>query len=325
MAHSHEHHDHDNLISALIYGTVSTLIVSLLSLAGAAIIPLLTGRWKHRWMHFFIAMAVATLSSDAILHIIPQLTGGHSHSHVHEEHEDHEIASTNHAPLVNSTSLNSTETTHSHEDHHHESHESHEHHEHEHGHAHAHSHEHQSAWNELTTERVVLLRLSLIIMAIYILYIIEFVVYYRKKHRAHEHSQKVAPAEHKDVVVRCEETMSNHAWPEEQSCESSDKERNNNSERMKSSRSCGTVSTSSSVSVSDSDVFQVPTDGMQEDEAVICWGLKSRALVILLGDGVHNFIDGIAIGASFMASVKLGLITSIAVCMHELPHELGMS
>ncbi|KAK6056136.1 hypothetical protein COOONC_06358 [Cooperia oncophora] len=39
-------------------------------------IPLLTGKTRHRWMHFFVAMAIATLSSDAILHIIPQLCGG---------------------------------------------------------------------------------------------------------------------------------------------------------------------------------------------------------------------------------------------------------
>ncbi|EYC14533.1 hypothetical protein Y032_0040g262 [Ancylostoma ceylanicum] len=49
----------------------------------------------------------------------------------------------------------------------------------------------------------------------------------------------------------------------------------------------------------------------------------SRALVILLGDGVHNFVDGIAIGASFSHSTQLGIVTSIAVICHELPHELG--
>ncbi|EYC14530.1 hypothetical protein Y032_0040g262 [Ancylostoma ceylanicum] len=50
---------------------------------------------------------------------------------------------------------------------------------------------------------------------------------------------------------------------------------------------------------------------------------NSRALVILLGDGVHNFVDGIAIGASFSHSTQLGIVTSIAVICHELPHELG--
>ncbi|KAK6023288.1 hypothetical protein OSTOST_10931, partial [Ostertagia ostertagi] len=49
---------------------------------------------------------------------------------------------------------------------------------------------------------------------------------------------------------------------------------------------------------------------------------QSRAVVILFGDGVHNFVDGLAIGASFMHSMKLGIITSIAVICHEVPHEL---
>ncbi|KIH54773.1 hypothetical protein ANCDUO_15079 [Ancylostoma duodenale] len=76
----------ENSKKALIYGTAATTVVSLLSLSGACIIPLLTGKAKHRWMHFFVAMAVTTLSSDAILHIIPQLMGAHDHSLAHHDH-----------------------------------------------------------------------------------------------------------------------------------------------------------------------------------------------------------------------------------------------
>lgn len=43
----------------------------------------------------------------------------------------------------------------------------------------------------------------------------------------------------------------------------------------------------------------------------------------LVGDGVHNLIDGILIGASFLISIPLGLATTIAVAAHEIPHELG--
>ncbi|EFO12416.1 hypothetical protein LOAG_16118, partial [Loa loa] len=52
-------------------------------------------------------------------------------------------------------------------------------------------------------------------------------------------------------------------------------------------------------------------------------GLKSAAFVIIFGDAIHNFIDGIAIGASFAISNQVGIATSIAVVCHELPHELG--
>ncbi len=45
--------------------------------------------------------------------------------------------------------------------------------------------------------------------------------------------------------------------------------------------------------------------------------------LILLGDALHNFIDGIVITAAFLSSVPLGIATGIAVFAHELPQELG--
>jgi zinc and cadmium transporter len=45
--------------------------------------------------------------------------------------------------------------------------------------------------------------------------------------------------------------------------------------------------------------------------------------VILLGDGVHNFVDGVLIAAAFMADPWLGVTTTLAVALHEIPQELG--
>lgn len=42
-----------------------------------------------------------------------------------------------------------------------------------------------------------------------------------------------------------------------------------------------------------------------------------------MGDGLHNFTDGMAIGAAFAAGIAGGFSTAIAVLCHELPHELG--
>ncbi|MEK7136812.1 MAG: ZIP family metal transporter, partial [Patescibacteria group bacterium] len=43
----------------------------------------------------------------------------------------------------------------------------------------------------------------------------------------------------------------------------------------------------------------------------------------LIGDGIHNFIDGALIAASFLVSVPLGLATTMAVVLHEIPQEIG--
>jgi zinc and cadmium transporter len=43
----------------------------------------------------------------------------------------------------------------------------------------------------------------------------------------------------------------------------------------------------------------------------------------LIGDGVHNLIDGMLIGASYLVSVPIGIATTIAVVLHEIPQEIG--
>ena len=45
--------------------------------------------------------------------------------------------------------------------------------------------------------------------------------------------------------------------------------------------------------------------------------------LILVSDGVHNITDGIIIGASFLVSVPIGIATTIAVVLHEIPQEIG--
>lgn len=46
-------------------------------------------------------------------------------------------------------------------------------------------------------------------------------------------------------------------------------------------------------------------------------------LLILMGDGVHNFADGILIAAAFLTDPMLGLTTAVAVIAHEIPQEMG--
>lgn len=47
------------------------------------------------------------------------------------------------------------------------------------------------------------------------------------------------------------------------------------------------------------------------------------AIMNLMGDGVHNFIDGLVIAGSYIVSIPLGIATTIAVVLHEIPQEIG--
>jgi zinc and cadmium transporter len=45
--------------------------------------------------------------------------------------------------------------------------------------------------------------------------------------------------------------------------------------------------------------------------------------LILVGDAIHNFVDGVLIAAAFLSDVRLGVVTSLAVAAHEIPQEIG--
>ncbi|XP_072341647.1 metal cation symporter ZIP14 isoform X2 [Scyliorhinus torazame] len=70
---------------------------------------------------------------------------------------------------------------------------------------------------------------------------------------------------------------------------------------------------------------------LQQSAGGPCYWLKGNrysdigtlAWMITLSDGLHNFIDGLAIGASFTVSVFQGISTSVAILCEEFPHELG--
>lgn len=50
---------------------------------------------------------------------------------------------------------------------------------------------------------------------------------------------------------------------------------------------------------------------------------KTIIPLIILGDTMHNFTDGVAIAATFLISIPLGIVTSLAVAAHEIPQEIG--
>ncbi len=51
--------------------------------------------------------------------------------------------------------------------------------------------------------------------------------------------------------------------------------------------------------------------------------IHSFAIMNLIGDGFHNFLDGLIIGAAYLINISAGIATTIAVAFHEIPQEIG--
>jgi len=49
----------------------------------------------------------------------------------------------------------------------------------------------------------------------------------------------------------------------------------------------------------------------------------SFAIMNLMGDGLHNLIDGLIIAASYLIDIRLGIATTVAIILHEIPQEIG--
>lgn len=50
---------------------------------------------------------------------------------------------------------------------------------------------------------------------------------------------------------------------------------------------------------------------------------EASAVLVLVGDSIHNALDGVLIAAAFLTDVKLGIVTGIAAITHEIPQEVG--
>ncbi|XP_044293341.1 metal cation symporter ZIP14 isoform X2 [Varanus komodoensis] len=83
-------------------------------------------------------------------------------------------------------------------------------------------------------------------------------------------------------------------------------------------------------SVDEKIVSSLSVQDLQASQSTCYWlkgvrysDIGTLAWMITLSDGLHNFIDGLTIGASFTVSVFQGISTSVAIFCEEFPHELG--
>lgn len=317
--HTHHHHGNNqsattgesrNIVNAWVGGFTSITVISLLSLTGVVLIPLMNKVFFNFLLSFLVALAVGTLSGDAFLHLIPHSQLGHQHQH-----------------SVTSGGLHSD---HGHHD--------------DHG---DHGEDNLDAvWKGLTA-----------LSGVYFMFLIEHFLTLGKMYKDKKNkSQKKAELQDKafpekqaaleenllknneDVealpagVAEEEQVMLTPTPPvqgrsqgySEQDCENKchshfhdtvgqpDREHHHHHDyhhilHHHHSQNHHPHSHSHA-------------HGHRSLEGA---GVATLAWMVVMGDGLHNFSDGLAIGAAFTEGLSSGLSTSVAVFCHELPHELG--
>jgi zinc and cadmium transporter len=60
-----------------------------------------------------------------------------------------------------------------------------------------------------------------------------------------------------------------------------------------------------------------PLEASGEDRA------RATGTLVVVGDGIHNALDGVLIAAAFLTDLRLGIVTALAVIVHEIPQEVG--
>ncbi|XP_034191916.2 zinc transporter foi [Osmia lignaria lignaria] len=81
-----------NMVQVWAYSTISILIISLCGLLGVAVIPFMGKVYYHQLLQFLVALAVGTLCGDALIHLLPHAMMSHDHGHEHSSNDDnHDI------------------------------------------------------------------------------------------------------------------------------------------------------------------------------------------------------------------------------------------
>ncbi|XP_072266680.1 zinc transporter ZIP4 isoform X2 [Pyxicephalus adspersus] len=226
--HQHDTSDGLSIAERYIYASIATLVVCLCAIFGIVIILCTTCTSIYQYViQFFVSLAVGSLTGDAILHLIPQFLGLHSHADGHAEHAADE-------------------------------------------------------------DRSHIWKLLAVLGGLYAFFLLEkfFSILMEEKGEEEEHKG------------HCDHGMSLQNYHQER-------------KRKK-------QQTTSQADLVNSDI-----ELEKHARPIKSRELRMIPYMITIGDAIHNFADGLAMGAAFSRSWKVGLATSLAVLCHELPHELG--
>ncbi|XP_018538680.1 zinc transporter ZIP10 [Lates calcarifer] len=279
-----------------VWGFVSITIISLLSLLGVVLVPILNQSCFKFLLTFLVALAVGTLSGDALLHLLPHSQGQHDHGEHGSSHD---------TDLVTAF---------------------------------------DGVWKGLTA-----------LAGIYLLFIIEHCIGMFKHYKDQRGMKKVSEegkigrklSDHKlnrrsdaewlhlkplsedpdSTVVSCDNGHNDTQLTELQTPDSptnktpltpANPQQDPLSPTKENGRKAKQHRHSHSHGHGHSHGGNCHSDQEMKDA-----GIASIAWMVIMGDGMHNFSDGLAIGAAFSANLTGGISTSVAVFCHELPHELG--
>ncbi|XP_061696702.1 zinc transporter ZIP10 [Syngnathoides biaculeatus] len=277
--------ENGNSVWTWVWGFVSITIISLLSLLGVILVPILNQSCFKFLLTFLVALAVGTLSGDALLHLLPHSQGQHDHSDVSHGTD-----------LVT---------------------------------------DFDGVWKGLTA-----------LAGIYLLFIFEHCIGMYKHYKDHRSTKNKSQegkigrklSDHKlnrrsDAEWVHLKALGDDPDTSTVSCENDQNETQFTELQTPDSPTVKTL-------LKPADAHRSPTKvnghkvkqhghghshggNCHSDQEMKDAGIASIAWMVIMGDGMHNFSDGLAIGAAFSANLTGGISTSVAVFCHELPHELG--
>lgn len=263
------------------YSFLSCVVISAIGLLAVGIIPIMNQVFYNHLLQFLVALAIGSLSGDALLHLLPHAVV----PHVHRDRGKHHSNETN-FELEHST--------------------------------HDILSEKRAVWCGLTA-----------LSGIFLFFIVERLVGFCSEKRRIKHgSQESDSSKTTGLLTSKEEKKKSTKLSHNSlmSCEeivmmvhsNKDVRKMANDAHDEVHRNCEAVT-----AVSNSDRSHISVTGGHHHSHEVPKSVAAVAWVVIFGDGLHNFADGLAIGSAFANSLTGGLSTSIAVICHELPHELG--